>query len=133
MKRVLMTGLLLCLSLALAAPALAGGDQTIIYPDQKGKKGHVIPLAPDKTLTWRLKPGMSGSTLKMDLEPTASGEFRQTGHGNAKLENCKSTYPYGASGVKIPVNCKMTVIDTSKEAWLKYQNDSKGIVQMHLE
>ena len=131
MKRVLLFGLLFCLVLALAAPALA--DETIIYPNDQGKKGHVIPLPAGKTLTWKLKAGMTSSTLEMELEPMASGAFKQGEHANARLENCNATYTYGPAGVKIPVKCKMTVVDTTKDAWVKYLNDSSGIVNMHLK
>ena len=57
MKKVMLLGLMLCLSLALAAPALAeasGGDKVITHPDQKGSRP-TVPLVAHKFLTMRLK------------------------------------------------------------------------------
>ena len=69
----------------------------------------------------------------MKLEPTASGAFNQKTHENVTLSNCKASYAYGAAGSLIDVDCKMTLKDTGKDGYVKYQNDSDGIVKLHIE
>ena len=130
MKKALKIGLVLCLALVWASPALAQGIEDR-WPMKSGKK---FLLEPGESISFTLPAGVenpiAGGFYLVPSPPAVGGDFAQTKNDNLTCQGCLSKYHF-TDNTPRQVTWTLSLKDKTKGGKLTYQNKTSGQVILH--
>ena len=131
-----MPALLLCLSLALAAPVLAEGPDGKAAFSIGGRvvaPGESIPLHPTKTLMMIRTAGNTETrSYDFTITPTkeaVGGNLVRQPILNVWMENCSTTRAISDTA-PFHLTCTVTLKDKSRDGYVQFSNQSRGILMV---